>query len=190
MKKIILVAMVLGLLVSNICFAQNVCFRNICLDMDWRVYMKNVALGQDYSIEKIEESCTGYQVKTDNCIKARIGYPLSGFKEDKDRIGKISVDFINGRVAGIEIRIYDADVDSTILAIHEKWGKPHNRETSTYQNPYGAKVDGWLESWSVGSNHILLSKTPLIINEIVYAYELLTSQQFILKYPPKPKPKI
>jgi len=211
MKKVILIvlAMVSVLMVSTETLAQKVCYQKTCLGMSWQEYIKtNKSDDPSYSVEDLKKDCkenadeiansykypqfkdlskdefeSRWKSQFDKCLNARIGVPDCDF-------GQIKILFADEKLSKINIKVRNDRIDSVIEAVHEKWGKPHQQKVSTYQNPYGAKVDGWTEIWIIGNNAIILSKIPIRFNEIYYEYELKTKQQLdkdIESVPKKPK---
>ena len=197
MKKLVIVlAMVSVLMLSTETFAQKACYQKTCLGMSWEEYIKiNKSDDPGYSIEELKKDCkenadelanpykypqfkdlskdefeSHWKSQFDKCLNARIGVP------DCD-LGRIKISFSNEKLSKISIEVRNDRIDSVIEAVHEKWGKPHQRKVSTYQNPYGVKVDGWTEIWIIGNNIIILSKTPIRFDRIHYLYEMKTKQQ-------------
>lgn len=104
-------------------------------------------------------------------------------------IGNLVVKFsIDGRLTSMSILIRADLIRSVIDAVHEKWGKPHAKGDKIYQNRFGAKVEGWVEKWTMGETVVLLMKIPRKIDEIIYVYTLQTQKQFDKDNPPQGKP--
>jgi hypothetical protein len=213
MKKTMLVFVMLVvvsvLILSTETLAQKVCFQKTCLGMSWEEYIKtNKSDDPSYSIVDLKKDCkenadeitdpykypqfkdlskaefeSRWKSQFDKCLNARIGVPDCDF-------GQIKILFTDEKLSKISIEVRNDRIDSVIEAVHEKWGKPHQRKVSTYQNPFGVKADGWIEMWMIGNNAITLSKVPIRFNEIYYKYELKTKQQLdkdIESLPKKPK---
>ncbi len=206
MKKFPLLVLVF-LILTHIADAQRVRvgYRDFYLGMNWKDCLVvieeegKVIYGEKPTVENVTKECEEMAIdKTSNPPKyeskyfdACIAYKINKFVADP--YGRVALKFIDGGLASIEVVVENKNkISSFADAVHEKWGKPAERKVTTYQNAFGARVEGFLETWMISGNIIVLDVFPQKSNQLACIYSLHTKKYVDIKIEEhkRDKPKI